>query len=72
MKRFRSAIALSLSLALVVLSPGSSAYHAAAQTMGAAVNGSAASGATGVAGASLNRGAGVSAIPVFSPSSLTL
>ena len=51
MKRLRSALALALSLALVLLSPGSSAYHAAAQTMGAAANGFSASGVTGVAGA---------------------
>ncbi|MCM2303368.1 MAG: site-2 protease family protein, partial [Elusimicrobia bacterium] len=72
MKRFRSAIALALSLALVVLSPGSSAYHAAAQTIGAAASGSASAGVSGVSGASLGRATGVSAIPVLSPSSLTL
>ena len=72
MKRFRSVIALALSLALVVVSPGSSAYHAAAQTMGASVNGSAATGVTGVVGANLGRNTGVSAIPVLGPSSLNL
>jgi len=72
MKRFRSVIALALSLALVVVSPGSSAYHAAAQTIGAAANGSASAGVSGVSGASLGRATGVSAIPVLSPSALTL
>jgi len=72
MKRFRSAIALTLSLALIMVSPGSGAYHAAAQTMGSAVNGSAATGATGVAGASLGRATGVNTIPSFSAASLTL
>ncbi len=72
MKRFRSLIALALSLALVVVSPGSSAYHAAAQTMNAAANGSASAGVSGVSGASLGRATGVSAIPVLSPSALTL
>ncbi|MDD5301844.1 MAG: S8 family serine peptidase [Elusimicrobia bacterium] len=72
MKRFRSLIALTLSLALVVLSPGSSAYHAAAQTMGASVGGSASAGVTGVAGANLGRSSGVNAIPALSPSALTL
>lgn len=70
MKRFRSAVALILSLALVVLSPGSSAYHAAAQTVGAAATGSSASGVTGAVG--LGRNTGVSAIPALSPSALDL
>ena len=72
MKRFRSLIALTLSLALVVLSPGSSAYNAAAQTMNAAANGSAASGATGAVGSSLGANGGVNAIPALSASALGL
>jgi len=72
MKRFRSLIALSLSLALILLSPGSSAYHAAAQTMSAAANGASATGVTGAAGANLGRGTGVNAIPTLAPSSLGL
>jgi hypothetical protein len=44
MKRFRALIAPALSLALVVLSPGSGAYHAAALTMNASVRGSAVNG----------------------------
>jgi len=72
MKRFRSLIALALALSLVVLSPGSSAYHAVAQTMGASVNGSAATGVTGVVGANLGRTTGVDAIAALSPSALTL
>ncbi len=71
MKRFRSLIALTLSLALVVLSPGSSAYNAAAQTMNAA-NGATVTGVTGVAGANLGRTSGVDAIPTLSPSGLGL
>ncbi len=70
MKRFRSVIAFTLSLALVVLSPGSSAYHAAAQTVGASASGSAAAG-TGAVGAGLGRNTGVSSIPTFSPSALS-
>ncbi|MBI2385873.1 MAG: S8 family serine peptidase [Elusimicrobia bacterium] len=72
MKRFRSVIALALSLALVVVSPGSSAYHAAAQTIGAAANGSASAGVSGVSGASLGRANGVSAIPALAATSLNL
>ncbi len=72
MQRFRSLIALTLSLALILLSPGSSAYHAAAQTMGAAVNGASSAGVTGSVGANLGRGAGVNAIPMLSPSILNL
>ncbi len=72
MKRFQSLIALTLSLALILLSPGSSAYHAAAQTMGTTVNASAATGVTGVAGANFGRATGVNAIPVLGPSSLSL
>ncbi|MDP3541926.1 MAG: S8 family serine peptidase [Elusimicrobiota bacterium] len=72
MKRFRSVIALALSLALVVVSPGSSAYHAAAQTVGASVGSSASAGVSGVSGASLGRASGVSSIPMMSPSALTL
>jgi Zn-dependent protease len=71
MKRFRSLIALTLSLALVVLSPGSSAYNAAAQTMNAA-SGASVSGVTGVAGANLGVNSGVNAIPALSPAALTL
>lgn len=72
MKQFRALIALSLSLALVVLSPGTGAYNAAAQTMGAATSGSSVSGVTGVAGANLGRTGGVNAITTMSPSALTL
>jgi Zn-dependent protease len=72
MKRFRSLIALSLSLALILLSPGSSAYHAAAQTMGAATGATAATGVTGSVGANLGRSTGVNAIPALSPSALSL
>ena len=72
MKRFRSQIALALSLALVVLSPGSSAYHAAAQTVGAAANGSASAGVSGVSGASLGRASGASSIPALTVPALTL
>jgi Zn-dependent protease len=72
MKRFRSAIALTLSLALVILSPGSSAYHAAAQTMGASVNGASSAGVSGSVGANLGRTMGVNAIPALAPSSLNL
>lgn len=60
MNRFRALIAVSLSLALVVLSPGSSAYHAAAQTMGA-TSAAGATGVSGVSGAAVN-----SAIPRLS------
>ncbi len=77
MKRFRSAIALALSLALVVLSPGSSAYHAAAQTMGgpsvtAIGRGTSSPIGSVAAGANLGRTTGVNAIPALAPSSLNL
>ncbi|MEQ1918058.1 MAG: site-2 protease family protein, partial [Elusimicrobiota bacterium] len=72
MKRFRSAIALTLSLALILLSPGSSSYHAVAQTMGAAVNGTSSVGVAGSVGANLGRPTGVNAIPVLGASSLNL
>ena len=72
MKRFRALIALSLSLALVLLSPGTGAYNAAAQTMTGAVSGSAATGASGAVGSNLGVNGGVNAIPTLSPSSLGL
>lgn len=72
MKRFRSLIALALSLSLVVLSPGSRAYHAAAQTIGTAASGVSATGASGAVGATLGQNAGVNAIPALSATSLTL
>ena len=72
MKRFRSLIALSLSLALVVLSPGTGAYNAAAQTMNAATSGSAASGVSGAVGANLGLNSGVNAIPALTATSLSL
>ena len=72
MKRFRALIALTLSLALVVLSPGSSAYHAAAQTVGASARATGVTGATGVSGVNMGRGAVVGSIPVLSASALSL
>ncbi|MBI5246797.1 MAG: S8 family serine peptidase [Elusimicrobia bacterium] len=72
MKRFKALIALALSLALVLLSPGTGAYNAAAQTMTGAVSGSAASGASGAVGSNLGVNSGVNAIPVLSASALTL
>ncbi len=70
MKALRSTIATTLSLALVLLSPGHSAFHAAAQTMGAATSASGSSAASGVSGAQLGRGTGVNAIPSFTGTAL--
>lgn len=71
MKRLRTLI-VTLSFVLVVLSPGLSAYHVAAQTMGASVNGSAAADVTGAAGINPGLNMGVSAIPTLSASTLNL
>ncbi|UPT73404.1 MAG: S8 family serine peptidase [Elusimicrobiota bacterium] len=72
MIRMRAAIASTLSLALVLLSPGSSAYHAAAQTMNAAAGASSVSGVSGAVGANLGVNGGVNAIPALSASALSL
>ncbi len=72
MIRMRAAIASTLSLALVLLSPGSSAYHAAAQTIGVSGSASSASGSAGAAGAGLGRAPGVSTIPSLPASALSL
>ncbi|MEK7233891.1 MAG: hypothetical protein AAB268_08745 [Elusimicrobiota bacterium] len=73
MKRFRSLIALTFSLALILPSPGSSAHHACAQTVGAAVTGPVfGAGYLGGVVSSLGRMTGSLAIPVLSAPTLHL
>ena len=69
-KRLRAVVAMSLSLALVLLSPGGSAYQAAAQTM-SATTGASATGVTGAVGSNLGA-SGVSAVPTFTGATLGL